>query len=128
YAMFLYITLYLQNVLGHSPMEAGLQLLPLTLLSLLVAPISGRLTAHVPLRIPLGLALLLIAVALVLMSPVDADSTWTVLLPGFLVAGVATGMVNPPLASVTVGVVHPSRSGMASGIGNTFRQVGTATA
>ena len=128
YAMFLYITLYLQNVLGHSPMEAGLQLLPLTLLSLLVAPISGRLTAHVPLRIPLGLALLLIAVALVLMSPVDADSTWTVLLPGFLVAGVANGMVNPPLASVTIGVVHPSRSGMASGIGNTFRQVGTATA
>ena len=128
YAMFLYITLYLQNVLGHSPLDAGLQLLPLTLLSLVVAPISGRLTAHVPMRIPLGLALLLIAIALVLMSPVDADSTWTVLLPGFLVAGVANGMVNPPLASVQIGVVEPGRSGMASGIGNTFRQVGTATA
>ena len=48
-------------------------------------------------------------------------------MPGFLLAGVGIGMINPPLASTAVGVVHHSRSGMASGINNTFRQVGIAT-
>src|SRR5205807_9718279 len=49
------------------------------------------------------------------------------LLPGFILAGIGIGMINPPLASAAVGVVEPARSGMASGINNTFRQVGLAT-
>ena len=57
----------------------------------------------------------------------DANSTWTVLVPGFVLAGAGIGLINPPLASTAVGVVHHSRSGMASGINNTFRQVGIAT-
>ena len=61
------------------------------------------------------------------MHGLDAGSGWTALLPGFLVAGVGVGMVNPPLASTAIGVVAPWRSGMASGINNTFRQVGIAT-
>jgi hypothetical protein len=50
-----------------------------------------------------------------------------VLVPGFVLAGAGIGLINPPLASTAVGVVHHSRSGMASGINNTFRQVGIAT-
>ncbi|MDX6465736.1 MAG: hypothetical protein QOI27_776, partial [Gaiellaceae bacterium] len=54
-------------------------------------------------------------------------SSWTHLLPGFLVAGVGIGLVNAPLASTAVSVVEPRRAGMASGVNNTFRQVGIAT-
>ncbi len=61
------------------------------------------------------------------MTAVDASSGWTVLIPGFVLAGAGVGMINPPLASTAIGVVHHSRSGMASGINNTFRQVGIAT-
>jgi len=61
------------------------------------------------------------------MSGIDANSSWTALLPGFILAGAGVGMVNPSLAQAAVGVVPPQRSGMASGINSTFRQVGIAT-
>ena len=61
------------------------------------------------------------------MTAIDANSGWTTLIPGFVLAGAGIGLINPPLASTAVGVVHHSRSGMASGINNTFRQVGIAT-
>ncbi len=127
FAMFLYLTLYIQDVLGYGPLQAGLRFLPVTLVSFVVAPISGRLSERVPIRLLLGGGLILVAVGLLTMSAVDASSTWTVLVPGFVLAGVGIGMINPPLASTAVGVVHHSRSGMASGINNTFRQVGIAT-
>jgi EmrB/QacA subfamily drug resistance transporter len=127
FAMFLYMTLWVQGVLGLSPLQAGLRFLPLTLLSFVAAPIAGRLSARVPIRLLLGVGLALVALALALMSGIDANSDWTVLLPGFLIAGVGVGMVNPSLANTAVGVVRPERSGMASGINNTFRQVGIAT-
>jgi len=128
FSMFLYLSLYLQNVLGFSPLEAGLRFLPLTLLSFFVAPIAGRLAGRViPLRILLGLGMLFVSVGLVLQGGLDADSAWTHFLPGFILAGFGIGMINPPLATTQVGVVPPQRSGMASGIGSTFRQVGIAT-
>ena len=61
------------------------------------------------------------------MTTVDAASGWTVLIPGFVLAGTGVGLVNPPLASTAIGVVPNERSGMASGINATFRQVGIAT-
>jgi EmrB/QacA subfamily drug resistance transporter len=127
FAMFLYLTLYIQNVLGFKPFDAGLRFLPITLLSFFVAPVAGRLAVRIPVRWLLGTGLLLVAIGLLLMSRVDASSGWTVLLPGFLVAGFGIGTVNAPLTQVAVGVVTPERSGMASGINNTFRQVGIAT-
>jgi hypothetical protein len=81
----------------------------------------------VPVRLLLGCGLLLVSAGLLTMTAVDASSDWTVLIPGFLLAGAGIGLINPPLASTAVGVVHHSRSGMASGINNTFRQVGIAT-
>jgi hypothetical protein len=61
------------------------------------------------------------------MRGLTPDSPWTHLIPGFIVAGAGTGLINPPLASTAIGVVGPERAGMASGINSTFRQVGIAT-
>ncbi|MFI4990513.1 MAG: MFS transporter [Solirubrobacterales bacterium] len=127
FSMFLYLTLYIQDVLGYSPLQAGLRFLPITLVTFFVAPISGRLSVRVPIRLLLGCGLVLVGIGLISMTAVDAGSGWTTLIPGFLLAGVGVGLINPPLASTAVGVVHHSRSGMASGINNTFRQVGIAT-
>jgi hypothetical protein len=127
FAMFLYLTLYIQDVLGYSPLQAGLRFLPITLLSFFVAPLSGRLSVRVPVRLLLGAGMLLVSGGLFAMTAITPSSGWTTLIPGFLLAGAGIGMVNPPLASTAVGVVHYTRSGMASGINNTFRQVGIAT-
>jgi EmrB/QacA subfamily drug resistance transporter len=127
FAMFLYITLYIQNSLGLSPQQTGLRFLPLTVVSFFVAPAAGRVSRTVPVRFLFGIGMALVGIALLLMSGIDADSTWTALLPGFILAGAGVGMVNPSLAQAAVGVVTPDRSGMASGINSTFRQVGIAT-
>jgi EmrB/QacA subfamily drug resistance transporter len=127
FAMFLYLTLYIQDVLGYSPLQAGLRFLPTTLLSFAVAPVAGRLTVRVPVRLLLGSGLVLVGIGLLAMTTLDAASGWTVLIPGFVLAGAGVGMVNPPLASTAIGVVPRERSGMASGINSTFRQVGIVT-
>jgi EmrB/QacA subfamily drug resistance transporter len=127
FAMFLYITLYVQNILGFSPLEAGLRFLPITLVSFFVAPVAGRLAAQWPVRAFLSTGLVLIGVGLLLMGGLSATSRWTHLLAGFVLAGVGIGLINPPLAQTAVGVVPPERSGMGSGINTTFRQVGIAT-
>jgi EmrB/QacA subfamily drug resistance transporter len=127
FAMLLYVTFYLQDVLGYGPLAAGIRFLPISVLSFLISPIAGKLTLRVHSRYLLGLGLLLIALGCKLASHIQPDSTWTVLLPGFLVAGIGIGVTNPVVASVTVSVVPPERSGMASGASNTFRQVGIAT-
>ena len=127
FSMFLYITLYIENVLGYTPLEAGLRFLPITLISFFVAPTVGRLSARVPARVFLAGGLALVGLGLLLMHGVTTDSAWTTLLAGFCFAGAGVGMINPTLATAAVSVVAPERSGMASGINNTFRQVGIAT-
>ena len=127
FSMFLYLTLYLQNGLGLSPLEAGVRFLPFSLLSFLVAPLAGRMSARVPIRALIGGGMFLVAIALLLMRGLSASSEWTALLPGFIVAGIGVALVNAPLASTAVSVVPPERAGMGSGINSTFRQVGIAT-
>jgi EmrB/QacA subfamily drug resistance transporter len=127
FSMFLYLTLYIQNALGYSPLEAGLRFLPVSLLSFFVAPVAGKLSARLPVRALIGGGLVMVGLGLLLMHGVNASSGWTALLPGFIVAGVGIGLVNPPLASTAIGVVPPQRAGMGSGINSTFRQVGIAT-
>ena len=127
FAMFLYLTLYLQTILGLSPLQTGLRFLPITLLSFVVAAVSGNLSSRVPVKFLLSLGLLLVGSGLLLMRGLTGSSGWTALLAGFVVAGAGIGLVNPALASTAVGVVPPQRSGMASGINSTFRQVGIAT-
>jgi EmrB/QacA subfamily drug resistance transporter len=127
FSLFLYLTLYIQNGLGYSPLEAGLRFLPLSLISFVVAPIAGRLSARVPIRALMGSGMVLVGVALLLMRGLTASSSWTALLAGFIISGIGVGLVNAPLASTAVSVVPPQRAGMGSGINSTFRQVGIAT-
>jgi predicted MFS family arabinose efflux permease len=127
FSQFLYLTLYLQNQLHLSPLQTGLRFLPLSLASFVVAPIAGRLSARIPVRILLSTGMALVGLALVLMYGVTDSSSWTTLLPGFIIGGIGIGTVNAPLASTAVSVVEPRRAGMASGANNTFRQVGLAT-
>jgi EmrB/QacA subfamily drug resistance transporter len=126
FALFLYITLYLQNYLGYSPLQAGLRYLPLTLASFLVAPIAGALLSRIPARAMLSAGLGLAGVGLLLMSGITAGDEWTTLLGGFLVLGGGVGLLNPVIADVALSVVPKERSGMAAGINDTFRQVGVA--
>jgi EmrB/QacA subfamily drug resistance transporter len=127
FSMFLYMVLYVQNVLGYSPLEAGLIFLPISMLSFFAAPVAGKLSTRFPVRAFLGGGLVLIGIGLLLMGGIDPSDDWETLLAGFIVAGIGIGTVNPPLASTAIGVVKPPQSGMASGINNTFRQVGIAT-
>jgi EmrB/QacA subfamily drug resistance transporter len=127
FAMFLYLVLYLQTILDFSPLQTGLRFLPFTVISFFMAALSGRLTEHIPARVLLGTGMVMVGVGLLLMRGLTATSHWTAMLAGFIVAGGGVGVINPALASTSIGVVPPQRSGMASGINNTFRQVGTAT-
>jgi predicted MFS family arabinose efflux permease len=127
FAMFLYITLYIQNVLGYSPLEAGLRFLPLTLLSFFVAPAAARVMDRVGVRTLMSVGLTFVGAGLLAMRGLSSDSGWTDLLLGFLLTGFGIGLTNPGIASTAIGVVPAARSGMASGINSTFRQVGIAT-
>jgi EmrB/QacA subfamily drug resistance transporter len=127
FAMLLYLVLYLQDILGYSPLGTGVRLMVISGGILVTATIAGRLTSRVPVRLLVGPGLILVGVSLLLMRGLNATSSWTYLVPGMIVAGIGIGLVNPPLASTAVGVVPPQRSGMASGINSTFRQVGIAT-
>src|SRR4051794_14392647 len=126
FSMFLYITLYMQNVLGYTPLEAGLRFLPISLLSFLVAPIAGKLAERYPVRLFLTAGLALIGLGLIEMHGVKPSDDWTTLLPGFILAGIGIGFVNPPLATAAIGGGEPRRAGAASGFNSTARQVGTA--
>jgi EmrB/QacA subfamily drug resistance transporter len=127
FSMFLYQTLYIQDVLGYSPLQAGLRFLPTTALSFVVAPIAGQLLGRIPARAIMGTGMIFVGAGLALMHGVSVGDSWTGLLPGFILAGIGVGLTNPGIASVAIGVVNAARAGMASGINSTFRQVGIAT-
>jgi EmrB/QacA subfamily drug resistance transporter len=127
FAIFLYITIYMQGVLDFSPLEAGLRFLPLTVLGFVVAPISGSLSHRVPIRILLGAGLTIVGIGLLLMRGISPDSAWTTLLAGFVLAGIGIGTTNPGIGQAAIAVVPVEKSGMGSGINTTFRQVGIAT-
>ncbi|WP_193613107.1 MFS transporter [Nocardioides lijunqiniae] len=127
FSLLTYLVLYLQNVQGYSAVGTGTRLLFLSGASFVAAAIAGRLTARLPAKWLIVPGFALTGTGLLLMSGLEPDSSWTHLIPGLLVAGVGIGMINTPLASTAVGVVPVERSGMASGINSTFRQVGIAT-
>jgi len=125
YPLLLFLAIYFQDALGFSATETGLGLLPLTLAIFIVAPIAGRLTSRLPLRLPLVSGMLLLGFAMLLMHGLDGGD-WADLLPGLLLGGVAIGLISPALAAAMVSVLPVERSGLSSGINNTFRQLGIA--
>jgi EmrB/QacA subfamily drug resistance transporter len=127
FAMFPYLTFYLQNDLGFSPLGGGLRLLPSTVLCFVV-PLAFRSVAErLAPRVVLGVGLAITAAGLGAMLDVRDASSWTALVPGLLLTGLGIGIANPAIARIALGVVPPERSGMASGISNTFRVGGLAT-
>lgn len=121
-----YLSIWLQTVLGMSPVHGSLVLLPLAGMSFLVAAAGGRLLHGVAPRLVIGIGLLLIGAGGLCMAVLDAGSTWTSLLPGLTIAGIGTGLVAPALAGAALAAVPPANAGMAGGAVNTFRQLGYA--
>ena len=74
----------------------------------------------------MAISLALIGAGLLLMSGLTPSDGWTALLPGFIVAGIGVGVLNPVIADVAVSVVSKEKSGMAAGVNDTFRQVSIA--
>ncbi len=121
-----YLVRYLQEVLGASPLRAGVEVVPMTVTCFAAAILAGRITSRAPLWLLLALSLVLLGSGTLLMLFVSATASWTVLIPGLLVGGAGWGAVNPIAAEGALSSVPAERSGMASGINNTGRQVGIA--
>ncbi|ATL31925.1 MFS transporter [Streptomyces formicae] len=121
-----YLSIWLQTVLGMSPVRGSLVLLPLAGMSFLVAAVGGRLLHGVAPRLVIGVGLLLIGTGALCMAVLDADSSWTSLVAGLTVTGVGAGLVAPALAGAALAAVPPANAGMAGGAVNTFRQLGYA--
>jgi EmrB/QacA subfamily drug resistance transporter len=127
FSLLTFLVIYVQNVLGYSAVDTGVRFLFLSGASFFAAAVAGRLTEKVPVKWLIGPGFLVLGLGLLLMLGIQDDSSWTHLIPGLTVAGVGIGLINPPLASTAVGVVSVDRSGMASGVNSTLRQVGIAT-
>jgi EmrB/QacA subfamily drug resistance transporter len=127
YAILLYYVIYLQDILGYSALDAGLRLAIISVAQLATSTLAGRFSERVPVRWLIGPGLLLVGIGLIATAGLTGDSSWTHLVPGFVISGLGAGLVNPPLASTAIGVVPPHKAGMASGVNTTFRQVGIAT-
>jgi predicted MFS family arabinose efflux permease len=126
FGLFLYTTLYLQEVLRLSPLDAGLVYLPGTFVLFVVSGASAQLTERVSPGAMIVSGLGLVAVGLALMTLANRHSSWTALLPGFLAACVGTGLFNPALATVALGSLSDAQSGLAAGVNEAFRQGGIA--
>jgi EmrB/QacA subfamily drug resistance transporter len=125
FAMWYFVTLYLQNVLGYTPLEAGFAFLPMTLLIVVFSRLAGPLVSR---RGPWGLlatGMTMIAAGMLLFTGIDADGTYLgdVLLPSILCAGGIGFSFVPVTIAATTGV-DQSESGLASGLVNTSRQMG----
>ncbi len=127
FSLLTYLVIYVQNQLGYSAVGAGVRFLFLSGAAFVAAAVAGRLTSVVPAKWLIAPGFVVLGVGLVLIHGIKVDSSWTHLIPGLIVSGLGIGMINTPLASTAVGVVPVERSGMASGINSTLRQVGIAT-
>jgi hypothetical protein len=126
FALFPFLSIYLQDIDGNSPLGAGLRFLPITAFVFLVPLVTRGLAARTPIRTLLSVSLALSGLGVLLMATISVGSSWTVLLPGFVVAGLGIGLANPTIAGAALRVVDPARTGMASGISNTCRVGGLA--
>jgi predicted MFS family arabinose efflux permease len=126
FALFLYLTLYLQEVIHLSPFDTGLVYLPGTIVMFVVSGASAKLADRTSPGAMITGGLILVAAGLGLMTLAGVDSTWLALLPGLLVVCIGTGLVNPALATVALGSADGTQSGLAAGVNDAFRQGGIA--
>jgi EmrB/QacA subfamily drug resistance transporter len=128
FAVYIYATIYMQQVLGLSAVEAGLAYLPGTFLNAATSGITAGMAEKGKLssRVAVSLGLAMVATGLLLMTMADANSSWLAIQPGLLIAMVGTGMFNPAVIAVALSSVSEDQSGLAAGVNDTARQAGIA--
>ncbi|MFL6025010.1 MAG: MFS transporter [Marmoricola sp.] len=127
FAGFLYATLYLQGIVGLSPIRTGLAYLPGTFLVFIVSGASAGLLTRVKPALLATVGLVLLSAGMLVMSlTTEVDSGWAAILPGLLIASVGCGLVNPAGSALALDALPPEQSGLASGTSDTFRQTGVA--
>jgi EmrB/QacA subfamily drug resistance transporter len=123
-AQFFFLALYMQNILGYSPLAAGVRFLPATLMIVAIAPIAGRLTDRIGPRIPITVGLSLVSVAMFWLTQIDASTTYGGLFPSFILMGVGMALVMSPMSTAAMNAVADAKAGIASGILSMNRMIG----
>jgi MFS family permease len=121
-----YITIFFANVQHDPPSLVGLKLLSITGSSVVASWAAGKLMETTSARRLLIAAMGMIVAGDILLVGMISPSAWLGLFPGFVLVGIGAGALNPPLGAVAVAAMRPEEAGLASGINNTFRQIGTA--
>jgi EmrB/QacA subfamily drug resistance transporter len=122
---FLFLTtFYLQEVRGYSPLHAGLYTLPMALMTVLFAPLSGRLVGARGARLPLILAGSAMTLAMVPMTRLTGHTPDALLLAVFVLFGVGFGLVNAPITNTAVSGMPRAQAGVAAAVASTSRQLG----
>ena len=124
FGVFFFVSLYMQNVLGYSAVQAGAAFLPMTILIILVAPVAGKLSDRFGSRWLMTIGMILLGVQLLYLSQLSADATFWNLLPGFLVGGLGMAITMTPTAAAATRAVPVEKSGVGSAVLNAMRQVG----
>jgi predicted MFS family arabinose efflux permease len=124
FGTFFYVSLYMQNVLRYSPVQAGASFLPMTCLIILIAPRAGALTDRVGSRWLVGGGMTLLALMLLYYSQLGANESFWKLIPGLLLGGVGMGMTMTPVTAAAMSAVSVDKAGVGSAVLNSARQVG----
>jgi MFS family permease len=125
FAQFFFITIYMQNILHYSPLQAGVRFLPSTLLIIVMGPLAGRLTDRVGPRPLMTIGLVVVSAAILSQSRITAHSGYGVLLPGFILMGIGMGLVMSPMSTAAMNAVDRTKAGAASGVLSMSRMVGS---
>ena len=126
FAVFIYTTIYLQQILGLSAIQAGLVYLPGTMIMLFVSAGTANLVPKLGAGRMVAGGLLLVGIGQALLTVAAVDSSWTVFLPGEIIALIGTGIFNPAVSQLALGSAPQEMSGLAAGVNDTFRQAGIA--
>jgi EmrB/QacA subfamily drug resistance transporter len=123
-AMFFFLALYMQNVKGYSPLEAGVRFLPSTVMIIIVGPLAGRLTDRIGPRPLMTLGLVIVAGAMFWQGHLTPDTSYGFLVGAFVLMGVGMGLVMSPMSTAAMNAVAQAKAGVASGILSMSRMVG----
>ena len=123
-AMFFFLALYMQNIKGYSPLEAGVRFLPSTLVIIVVGPIAGRLTDRIGPRPLMSIGLVLTSASLFWQSFLGVDTPYSFLVGAFALMGLGMGLTMSPMSTAAMNAVEPTKAGVASGILSMSRMVG----
>ncbi|MGH3014406.1 MAG: MFS transporter [Gaiellaceae bacterium] len=126
FGVFFFMSIYMQNILGYSATKTGAAFLPMTVLIILIAPAAGKFSDRVGSRWLMTAGMTCLTVALIVFSRLGLDSGFWDIAPGLLVGGLGLALVMTPMTAAALGSVPVEKSGVGSGVLNTFRQVGGA--